>query len=67
MRPVIHEVEAASGPNRLAESIYRTGCMRRGPTLVKPEEDFARFLKEIRMERREHAWNWQRSRRPRTV
>jgi hypothetical protein len=64
VRPVIHEVEAAPGPNRLAESIYRTGCMRRGPTLVKPEEDFARFLKEIRMERKEIAWNWKRAAAP---
>jgi hypothetical protein len=64
VRPVIHEVEAASGPNRLAESIYRTGCMRRGPALVNPAEDFARFLKEIRMDRREIAWNWKRSAAP---
>ena len=32
VRPVIYEVEAATGPNRLAEAIYRTGCLRRGPT-----------------------------------
>ncbi len=61
VHPVIHEVEAVAGPNRLAEAIYRTGCLRRGPSLVKPEEDFLRFLKDLRLERRESAWNWKRA------
>jgi hypothetical protein len=61
VKPVIYEVEAVSGPNRLAESIYRNGCLRRGPTLREPREDFARFLKDLRMERREPSWNWKRA------
>ena len=60
-RPVIYEVEAVTGPNRLAEAIYRTGCLRRGPSLVNPEQDLTQFLKELRMERKENAWNWRRA------
>jgi hypothetical protein len=59
--PVIHEVEAVAGPNRLAEAIYRTGCLRRGPSLPQPEKDCARFLQDLRVERRENAWKWQRA------
>ncbi len=59
--PVIHEVEAVPGPNRLAEAIYRTGCLRRGPTLLAPELDFTQFLKDLRTERREISWNWKRA------
>jgi hypothetical protein len=60
-KPVIYEVEAVSGPNRLAEAIYRSGCLRRGPALLEPRQDFVRFLKDLRMERREASWNWQRA------
>jgi hypothetical protein len=60
VRPVIYEVEAEAGPNRLAEAIYRTGCLRRGPGLVKPAEDLARFLTDLRAERNETSWNWKR-------
>lgn len=60
VRPVIYEVEAVAGPNRLAEAIYRSGCLHRGPALVKPAEDLARFLLERRHERRENAWTWRR-------
>jgi Vault protein inter-alpha-trypsin domain len=59
--PVIHEVEAVPGPNRLGESLYRTGCLRRGPTLLAPEHDFTRFLKDLRTERQEIGWNWRRA------
>ncbi|MES2658117.1 MAG: VIT domain-containing protein [Verrucomicrobiota bacterium] len=59
--PVIHEVEAVAGPNRLSEAIYRSGCLHRGPALVSPEKDFTRFLKELRTERRELSWNWKRA------
>jgi hypothetical protein len=61
VHPVIHEVEAVPGPNRLAEAIYRTGCLRRGPTLADPEKDFASFLTELRTERGENAWHWKRA------
>jgi len=60
-RPVIHAIEAVAGPNRLAEAIHKSGCLRRGPTLLEPREDLARFLKELRLERREPAWNWKRA------
>lgn len=63
-RPVIHEIEAVSGPNRLAESIYRSGCLHRGPSLPKPAEDLARFLDDLRMSREKPAWHWKRSASP---
>ncbi len=59
--PVIHEVEAVAGPNRLAEAIYRTGCLRRGPALLAPEQDLTRFLNDLQTERREIAWHWKRA------
>ncbi len=59
--PVIYEVEAASGPNRLAEAIYRTGCLHRGPTLLSPEKDFTQFLNDLQTERQEISWNWKRA------
>lgn len=58
--PVIHDVEAVSGPNRLAEAIYQTGCIHRGPSLAEPERDFTRFLGDLMQERTETAWNWKR-------
>jgi hypothetical protein len=61
VRPVIYEVEAVAGPNRLVEGIYRSGCLLRGPTLLEPRENLARLLKDLRMERREHSWNWRRA------
>ena len=60
VKPVIYEVEAETGPNRLAEAIYRTGCLRRGPSLVKPAEDLAQFLTDLRAEQNETSWNWKR-------
>lgn len=57
-RPVIIEVEAASGPNRLAEAVFRTGCLKRGPALANPEADFTEFLKRLLTEREENSWNW---------
>ncbi len=59
--PVIHDVEAVPGPNRLAESIFRTGCVRRGPSLVDPEVDFRKFLDRLLDGREEQTWNWKRS------
>lgn len=61
VRPIIYEVEAVSGPNRLAEAIYRSGCLRRGPALLEPRKNFASFLKDLRTERRESTWNWRRT------
>jgi hypothetical protein len=61
LHPVIYEVEAVPGPNRLAEAIYRSGCLRRGPAWMEPEKNLARFLKELRMEQTKPAWNWKRA------
>lgn len=61
IRPVIHEIEAVSGPNRLAEAIYRTGCIKRGPLLLAPEQDFSQFLKNLQTEHQEAGWTWKRS------
>ncbi|MES2922718.1 MAG: VIT domain-containing protein [Verrucomicrobiota bacterium] len=62
--PVIYEVEAVPGPNRLGEALYRTGCLRRGPTLIEPEHDFTRFLNDLRTERQEITWHWKRAATP---
>jgi hypothetical protein len=62
--PVIYEIEAASGPNRLAEAIYRTGCLRRGPALVEPEKDLTRFLNDLRMNGTKSSWHWRRAPSP---
>jgi hypothetical protein len=61
IRPVIHEIEAVAGPNRLAEAIYRTGCIKRGPLLLAREQDFSQFLKNLRTEHQESGWTWKRS------
>jgi hypothetical protein len=61
VKPVIYEVEAVTGPNRLAEAIYRSGSLRRGPALLEPRKNLAQFLKTLRMERREPSWNWKRA------
>lgn len=58
--PVIHDVEAVSGPNRLAEAIYQTGCLHRGPSLASPEGDLSLFLSNLMKQRTETAWNWKR-------
>lgn len=63
-RTVIHEIEAVPGPNRLAEAIYRTNCVQRGPSLVEPAADLARFLDDLRMEREVDAWHWKRAASP---
>jgi hypothetical protein len=60
-KPVIHEMEAVPGPNRLAEALYRSGCLRRGPALLAPRENLANFLKDLRMEHREPSWHWKRA------
>lgn len=59
--PVIHDVEAVTGPNRLGEALYRSGCLHRGPTLVSPEKDLRQFLGDLQMERVERSWNWKRT------
>jgi hypothetical protein len=64
IHPVIHDVEAVAGPNRLAEAIYRTGCLHRGPSLQSPEKDLTQFLQDLRTERQEPAWNWKRALTP---
>lgn len=61
VKPVIYEVEVVAGPNRLAGAIYRSGCLRRGPTLLEPRKNLASFLKDLRTERRESKWNWKRA------
>ncbi|GAA5131189.1 PEP-CTERM sorting domain-containing protein [Luteolibacter yonseiensis] len=59
--PVIHDVEAVSGPNRLGEALFRSGCLHRGPALVSPEKDLRGFLDGLQTERREFSWNWKRT------
>ncbi|RYD32795.1 MAG: PEP-CTERM sorting domain-containing protein, partial [Verrucomicrobiaceae bacterium] len=58
--PVIHDVEAVPGANRLAEAIFRTGCVRRGPLLTSSGDDLPHFLGDLLNERVETTWNWKR-------
>ncbi len=61
-RPMIIEIEAKSGPNRLAEQIYGTGALLRGPTLVDPTADFPAFLKAIKTGQVSgDEWEWSRA------
>ncbi len=64
VHPVIHDVDAVPGPNRLAEEIYRTGCLHRGPSLANPEKDLSEFLQGLLTERRALSWNWKRAATP---
>ncbi len=60
VHPVIYDVAVVPGPNRLAEAIYRTGCLRRGPSLRNPEKDITRFLEGLLAGKRETSWHWRR-------
>lgn len=64
VRAIIHDVEAVPGPNRLAEEIFRTGCLHRGPTLENPAVDLTKFFERLLRDRRELAWHWQRAAGP---
>jgi hypothetical protein len=60
-RPLIIGVEAVTGPNRLAEAIYRTGCLHRGPALVNPAEDLTKLLANPHAGQGAAAWQWRRA------
>jgi hypothetical protein len=64
IKPEILEVEAVAGPNRLAEAIYRSGCLHRGPALENPEADLSRYLADLHKERIGLSWNWKRASSP---
>ena len=61
VRPVIHDVEAVTGPNRFAEVLFKTGCLRRGPALVEPSADMESFLQRLLQGYDERTWGWQRA------
>jgi hypothetical protein len=61
VRPVIHEIAAAAGPNRLVEAIYQTGCIQNIPTQHGPERDFAQLLTDLRTGYQAAAWTWKRA------
>jgi hypothetical protein len=60
-RPLIIDVEAVTGPNRLAEAIYRTGCLHRGPALVNPAEDLTKLLENPHAGQGAASWQWRRA------
>ena len=62
--PVIHSVMVSPGPNRLAESLYRSGVLRRGPVLLDPAKDLTGFLGELLADRQEPGWHWRRRATP---
>jgi hypothetical protein len=59
--PAIHSVMAVAGPNRLAESLHRSGVLRRGPALLDPRADLAAFVEKLGMEHDAITWHWRRS------
>lgn len=61
VRPVIYEIAAAAGPNRLVEAIYQTGCIQNMPMLHGPERDFAQLLTDLRTGYQAAAWTWKRA------
>ncbi|WP_367871700.1 hypothetical protein [Luteolibacter sp. Populi] len=63
-RPSIHTVMAASGPNRLAEALQRSGSLKRGPALHEPQKDLYDFLTLLGSEHEEAGWHWKRSPQP---
>lgn len=63
-RPVIHEVMAANGPNRLAESLHRSGVLVRGSALIEPRADFAALMNALVSGREEVRWHWRRAANP---
>lgn len=62
--PVVHEVMAVTGPNRLSEALHRSGALRRGPALLDPRADLTALLSRLSVERDETAWHWRRSASP---
>jgi hypothetical protein len=59
--PAIHSLMAVAGPNRLAESLHRSGVLRRGPALLDPRADLGAFVGKLAMEHDAIAWHWRRS------
>lgn len=59
--PAVHSVMAVAGPNRLAESLHRSGVLRRGPALLDPRADLAAFVEKLAVEHEAIAWHWRRS------
>lgn len=57
----IHRIEARPGPNRLAEMIYKTGALKRGPSLEDDGEAVAQYLREITGFSSLPAWRWKRA------
>ncbi len=59
-RPVIHDIEMVSGPNRLAEKLGKAGVLERGPTLFDHEAELAAFLNELSEGGASDASEWKR-------
>jgi len=60
-RPLVIDVEAVTGPNRLAEAIYQTGILHRGPALLRPAADLARLLENPAPDVGGTMWHWRRA------
>jgi hypothetical protein len=56
--PVIYDVETTPGPNRLAETIYQSGALKRGPRLG---EGFDGFLTDLENGGQDRGWTWRRA------
>ncbi|MEI6176130.1 MAG: PEP-CTERM sorting domain-containing protein [Verrucomicrobiota bacterium] len=61
VRPVIDECALVTGPNRLVEALYRSGCLRRIADPSCGEENLGRFLSKLREPMQEPGWQWRRA------
>ncbi len=59
-RPVIHDVEMISGPNRLADKLGEAGVLERGPTLFDKEPELSGFLSSLLHGGSAEVAEWQR-------
>jgi Vault protein inter-alpha-trypsin domain len=61
VHPVIHEVEAIAGPNRLGESIFRLGCLKRAPEMSRLSDNLVAFIHVLHTAHDEPFWSWKRA------
>ena len=61
VRPVIDECALVTGPNRLVEVLYRSGCLHRIAASSCDEGNLGHLLTKQRKPRQELGWQWRRS------
>jgi hypothetical protein len=59
--PVIEECALVPGPNRLADALYRSDCLRRLPELPQGNDQLGPYLASLRQPRQVSGWKWRRA------